>query len=182
MIHLNDIFFQYGLVIGLCYTFLNVPSALIISHYIIRKNPLYGFLASLGAWLVQLTWISIAVILMTTSSRLVEGTVLHVLSDIASVVGVLFLFYLSYRFFTEPVEDFEKLAAKTQTNHLARTIAMVAGIGFAVPGRILGYCAILAGIGIHEGFTDKGPLVFGVVLGVIIWWFLFCIFIHFLRN
>ena len=162
-----------GFCSGFFYTFISIPSMVLVSHYIIQGNAKRGFVAALGTIFIQVIWSTIGLLVLLGSY-----TQVHSNSNSYAIIGSIILFIMAVRIYRSR-ENYN------QQDKLSTNLFAIFGYGclasLIFPIRILGYMGIFSAQGITRhnlSYLQAIVPVFGVFLGAFLWWIIFTLCIH----
>jgi len=137
------------------------------AHYVIQKNYLTGFIASLAISLIQVVWAAIALFAIKVTVNNFHTEFKHfILLGSAILIVMAIQLYLRER-------KWEKMDKPLKNKKLTMVFLEAGLFALSAPTRLLGYTVVFAVLGVDKRdptFVERAPLLVGVFLGAIFWW------------
>ncbi|MEJ0044331.1 MAG: LysE family transporter [Rhizomicrobium sp.] len=163
-----------GIVIGLFVAVPIGPVNLICIRRTLAFGPLNGFMSGLGAAAGDTVFAIVTAFGLTAVAQLIEGY-----SSIIEFAGGAMLVYFGVHTWRAKVEARldDKLAAKEKgASTLFRAVASTFALTITNPATLLGFAALIAGLGGlaggHPSIASASFVVIGVTVGSTLWWLL----------
>jgi threonine/homoserine/homoserine lactone efflux protein len=161
-----------GVVIGLIVAAPIGPVNLICIRRTLAFGPLNGFMSGLGAAVGDTVFAIVTAFGLTVVAQLIEGY-----SSYIELIGGALLVYFGIHTFRAHVEArlVDKLAAKEKgASSLFRAMASTFALTITNPATLLGFAALIAGLGGlaggHPSIASAAFVVIGVAAGSALWW------------
>ncbi|MEI9989729.1 MAG: LysE family transporter [Rhizomicrobium sp.] len=161
-----------GVVIGLFVAVPIGPVNLICIRRTLAFGPLNGFMSGLGAAAGDTVFAIVTAFGLTAVAQLIEGY-----SSIIELAGGALLVYFGVHTYRAKVEARldDKLAAREKgASTLFRAVASTFALTITNPATLLGFAALIAGLGGlaggHPSLASASFVVIGVTIGSSLWW------------
>jgi len=161
-----------GVVIGLIVAAPIGPVNLICIRRTLAFGPMNGFMSGLGAAMGDTIFAIVTAFGLTAVAHLIKGY-----SHYLELVGGAMLVYFGIHTFLAKIEARldDKLAAKEKgASTLFRAMASTLALTVTNPATLLGFTAMIAGLGGlaggHPNFASAAFVVVGVAAGSTLWW------------
>ena len=161
-----------GLVIGLIVAAPIGPVNLICIRRTLAFGPMNGFMSGLGAAIGDTIFAIVTAFGLTAVAHLIKGY-----SHYLELVGGAMLVYFGVHTFLTKIEARldDKLASKEKgASTLFRAMASTLALTVTNPATLLGFTAMIAGLGGlaggHPNFASAAFVVIGVAAGSTLWW------------
>lgn len=157
----------YGLLVGICASVPVGPIAIFVVQKSLSKGHKAGFIAGLGASLVDTVYAFIAIFALAFAQKFIDthqNMILVVGGIVVAVLGVSMAFS----------NPFRKMKSDGEASMSVKDFAQAVAMGFSNPGAIFVMFTLFAFFGLADDSPHTwrvAPIIISVSLGSVIYWF-----------
>jgi threonine/homoserine/homoserine lactone efflux protein len=163
-----------GILCGALVSFISVSADLYTASYVLTRNWIAGFIASLGLVLVQIIWSVIAIFTLRISIKTLHTNLRELI-----LFGCLILIIMAVRLYRRERRRQKNIPIRPSKLKNIFFEAIIFALG--APGKILAYVALFITLGIEKNDPSRAtilPLIIGVALGGLLWWLIYIFIIN----
>ena len=171
-----------GFIIGFVYMFISITSMILVSRALIMNSPSVALSGILGSILAQIILAGLALLGVKSFKYIFTSDSFH---QSGMIIGIIVVVIISYKFWNAKAKRPED--SPPLKKDMISTFLQTFTVSISAFGRIIGYLAFFSGFGLHS--LGKGSevensifILFGLCLGLIIWWLMFVLIINIIKK